>query len=1318
MPAVARKPKLKQGTVDLVAESRERAEKSAIRHAKKQAKLKEDARKAGLKEPADRVPFAQYKNTRAREANQKIRFEKKNKIRPLVIEFLGGRIPVVDPNGTWAMRSPPYLESAYDLVAHVIAKQDPSIKAVLDLETWQLFAGVLHHAASLRFEDDDKQMGEEDRPKVQFHKTWEDVKNFLLGLMRDLINDCMRDPETSPEGKVWAHNGSNFDWVGFALSLGMDRVTGYWCEILANDENGEEKIYKVNFRISTFSGKSRITLSTGSGPGGQYRLQLLDSYHIITAPLSVLGDKGVTPLQFTDPLAWINGKKCSITGENFNLTTEDVRPYRFNAHKPGRTLESFRDSGEITDITYEGLSLWLNTLDSPEYTCDDVIILANAMKSYAAKFRFFAKPLADLLGQEAVDSLRPFSFNTASSGGFALAVAYWYESRLQRDENGIIGLKDSLKKQYKERYFALIAGRDFVQVMSEAEAMAYVRDQLKAEKTVRIQRHGIVNKGETVLIEYPVCTTQFDNRFSRMAQNGSQTTVFKTMAHQMLEVDANSAFPAAMARGCERRVVRQGFEHKGMVIGRYESPEKINALVGYEEPSNRVARPTKDMITHGIATCEEIMDEHGELRKMWVVRGRQKILAMLNFRSGEFSVVLPPSLDPELNMVPGTPIRTPGRALDSRLVNPRIAQPSLLFLRGEYIASYACSPTVDDNAMVIFLGEDFVDEDGKKQFRNRSRHGQIMGITVEKDGSISGQPHNPLKKFIEIAYNKRLEEKNMAKKALAAGDLKLYERMTYEATMTKLILNGGSYGTFAQNKQPERDFSLEDLGECLEIIESLAGLDPHWEGMRGCIKRLTPGYEFEDAGCSWSDLYNSIEQFNVVRVDAQANLEKWSDLYRSIGEINADKIAAKANLDKWTATAASVMRIQVEAFRLLFSTWAVHQITTFSSYRYKSPELDEDGHRIFKARGIITSAEETASHAIRCFASAVVAKAAVNLHLGQLAIQRSPFGLAYSDTDSLHAETGIIKPFDNVRAVAYVNHTYEVVYGDQPDDHVAGLQRLMNDPSVRRAKIFTDILEIYGLRTGELLGQWGLESHKYTKGLVSPVADGKPYSSHRTFYLGPKVYIDTDSNHNAARTKVRSIPKLNPVHPAVLEGVLVSIPSLADRRGLDQENFRAVTLDGTREVKFGGKRRRVETLFSSPRRKYQDSSNSTPFDLELSPEMNSRILRGDLISPEAVARDAMSTIGLDEEMTNIKGLQDAYMIYKSQVRIQGMSFDTVKQQVQDDILYKQGLINYQKLRETENPIEESTQMIKTEDDFLDWISGKLTDIEVEMKKEA
>jgi hypothetical protein len=157
------------------------------------------------------------------------------------------------------------------------------------------------------------------------------------------------------------------------------------------------------------------------------------------------------------------------------------------------------------------------------------------------------------------------------------------------------------------------------------------------------------------------------------------------------------------------------------------------------------------------------------------------------------------------------------------------------------------------------------------------------------------------------------------------------------------------------------------------------------------------------------------------------------------------------------------------------------------------------------------------------------------------------------------------------------------------------------------------------------------------------------------------------------------------VHPAVFEGFVTSIPSLADRRGLDQENFRKVKLDSTREVKFGKLKRRVTTLFSSPRRKYHDTSTSEPFSLEYTPEMTKLIMAGEMISSESLARNAMAGIGLDEDFVNIRGLEQAYMTYTKEVKIQGRSFDDVSHEVSQDILAKERLINSQQMSETFNP---------------------------------
>lgn len=1193
--------------------------------------------------------YQQAMSDYARSENAKITDEQTTEMLPLVVAIKGERTAVADPCGIWAFRTPNFFRSPRDMILHVIAKQSPRIMAVIDLETFQLRAGVLHHAGSIVFKDDEKIYGASDFGQVKIHRSWSEIGDFVADLFQQLIEACQADPEGSKEAKLYAHNGSNFDFVGFALHLGMDRNTGYFREIRFGG-----KVYKLFYEITTYAGKSSITIYSGQGKGGKYRLKLIDSNHILTVPLSRLGDsfgKGKTPEQYTDPLKWLSRKRSATTGTNFSLDLEDVRPYLNFAHK--KPLSDFE--GKLSDEAYEGLSVWKNTLDDVEYTCADVIVLVNALKRFARKFRDFAQPLAKMLGQETVDSLQPFAFNTASTAGFALSAAYWYESRLELDDDGNVKLRRSLQFQQKKDVYALIDGsRGYGKMLSQ--------DELDAElaEGTPIQWHGIVKKGQRAIIQSPVWTTAWDNRFSRVAQNGSQTSVFKPVGHRVIEVDANSAFPAAMAQGCAKRVEFDGYEFtskgESRSIEGSNSAIACNALIGYEDPGYRQSMPTKAMIDHGIATPEEMVNEKGEPVTMWVVRGRQRILHMLQIRNGEFTCVLPPSLDKDILDIPGTPLRTPGRGLDSRLINARIVRPTILMLRGEYLASYAAKPTVDDDAMVVYLCEVDRFHFGRKTYRDRSRHGPIMGVSIDATGKVFGRPHLPHQKFIQTLYNTRLQEKRLAKEAGERGDLKLQDQLLADAEMTKLIMNGGGYGTYSQNKRPETDFDLGDMDKCIEIIESIAGLDPAWKGMSDCIYKLTPGYKYDYDNCCWGDLYASLSIFREEREAILAGGKKHELDYHRI--------------------------VFLGAMKDLFGQWADNQIVTFTTYKHRSQELDASGEPIIQTRGIITAAEETAPHAIRPYASAVVAKAAVSLHEGQLIVNRSPFGLAYSDTDSLHIETGIIREIrdDAVRALVIAEHVKR--YGTAPEVAEKGLERMMNEDSDDNKKLFAAIMRKAGLVIGDGLGMWGIEVHTYSKGLpISELQEGTAYQSHRTFYMGPKIYVDTDRNNNVARAKVRSVPKINPLQPPVFQGHILNTPNLSDRRGLVQENFRQVKLDSPTRIYFKKDRwTTIESMFASPRRIYPDIHTSVPFELDFPPEIESRILRGEMIRPDTISRALMQPIGVDEEKKNVSGLLDAYRLYKAEAVIKGKSFDSVVKMIDDETSRIQSIIRDQNLQ--------------------------------------
>lgn len=1210
------------------------------------------AEKISEEKPKKIKPHAERETARSKEEAEKIREEQNRKIKPLVINYGGKPTVVADPNCLWGFRTPPYFTSPNDLILHAFAKKAPRFLAVFDIESWQFRAGVLHHAVAARFKDDDTYLTEENFSDVKVMHSWKDFGDYIVDLLVDTRAACLADPSGSKESKVFAHHASHFDLVGLALHLGMDRNTGYWREVVVADQDGKRKKLKLNYEIVTYSGKSSISVYAGQGNGGQWRVKLLDSAHILPAKLKNLGDdivKGVTPTQFTKPLTWINQRTSPNTGKPFDLTLRDVRPYLLVAHKV--SLEDFKDA--LSAEAYEGLKLWKSVIEYPEYSYSDAIVLINALKRYARKFRSFTEPLRGMLGDEVVDSLEPFSFNTTSTAGFALSVAYWYESRLVKGDDGSLDIKRSLKFQQKNIVYALVDGaRSYAKIVNKEE----LKEEIAAGTP--IQYHGIVRQGERVLIAYPVWTSRFDNRFSRMAQNGSQTTVFKPMGRKVKEIDINSAFPAAMAVGCKKKIDFPGFDltsfdFEGNEVVRKikgsEKPVTCNALVGYEDPGYRNGMPTKIMSQLGIAKKEEMIDPDGNPIHMWVVRGRQNILHMLQFRNGEFTCVLPPSASEELGAIPLIPLRTPGRALESRLIYPRIVRPTLALIRGEYLAAYAAHPTVDDDEMVVYLCEEAKDEMGKVHRFDRSRHGPIMGVAVDGSGKVFGNPHLPHRKFFDMLFNTRLAEKKRASEAEKRGDLALAAQMTADANMTKLLMNGGGYGTYGQNKRPEKDFNLGSLDECVEIIEILTGLDPAWSGMLECVKRLAPQLEVEEGQCGWGTLYTAIDMY---RMDMEAAIAS----------------GKKSSVDLQ-------QHILISAMKTLFTEWADNHLTTFTTMRYTTPHVGANGQRIVQTRGIITAAEETAGHAIRPYASAVVAKAAVTLHTCQIQSHQSPFELVYSDTDSDKLETGVIKPFTNPDAIDYVAKAYARQYSKEPGDIRLALEELMNDSTVDTYKIFEDILKIYGVDIGSGLGQWGIERYKYDEGLASPVKEGHEFQADRSFYFASKVYIDLDADNAVGRAKVRSVPKVNPIQPAVFEGHMVGIPSLADRRGLDEEVFRHVKLDGNRRIAFGKNKVTVESMFSSPRRIYKDMGFSAPFDLEIPPEIESKILAGELVRPIAFATSIMGTMALDEEMTRIEGLRQAYMLYKAEARINGMSFDSALASVKEDKEQIQSILN-------------------------------------------
>lgn len=1237
-----------------------RVDKIARGMAKKAVKKKapedmSDAEKEKLRRSERAALRKQRKSDYARLESQKIMDEMDSDIHPAVIDFKGERAVVVDPIGAWAMRTTPFLDSDENMILTHICRKAPGVLGVMDFETWGFSASVIHHGVFSLFEDDDQLLDERAFKDVSFFYSFDELKSILIDTLSGVIEAHKADPSRSKTAKIYAHNGQNFDFVGFAISMGLDRNYDVEAQVMVG---GKKQKWRIS--IDTFSNKSKITFATGQGHG--YRLQLIDSAHLLPDRLKNLGGslaKGETPLQYTDPIAWINQKTRS-SGQPFNLKPEDVAAYLLSAHST--SLEECKD--KLSEEAYEGLQVWRGTIDDKEYSCADAVVLINALKRYARKIRQFATNLGEMLGHEVAGSIEPFAYNTISSAGFALSAAYWYSSRLERDEHGRLQFKKYLTQNIKQ--YALVdrvTGMSRIIGVTEAETLM--------TKGIPFQMHGVILPGsrvetvdskgqktmvnEQVLIEQPIFTSALDNRFSKIAQNGSLTVVMQPIGRRIRKFDINSSFPGVMANGVKKKIKAEGYEFinsSGKPDRVVPETETINALIGYEDPGNRCSRPTIPMIEFGLATKEAMLNELGEEVEMWVVRGREKILQMLQFRNGEFTCILPPSTDRFLRENPLIPVRTPGRGLDSRLINAEIVKPTMMLIRGEYLAAYAAYATEDDDAMVVYLSEI---KKGERTERYRSRHGPIVGVTCARDSAgvinVIGAPHRPHKQFMEMLFNTRLSEKKKAAKLAIEGLYDLSLQAKADSQITKLLMNGGSYGSYAQSNKPELDFNLASFIECEEVIDRLRGLDPHWQGMFYGLEAIAKyiNVELDYDSCSWRTFDSAIEEFY--------------EHYEKTACMSSEHHLKTLEKD-W-----------IKCMKRFFHEWAGNQLTHFTTYTYKS--TNSEGLEVRAQRGILTTFDKTASHAIRPYPCAVLAKSAVALHEGQRSVWNSPFGLCYSDTDSLDLETGKIRPVGmTLEVMSLIGDEYKRRFGSEPSGEVGyreALEIMMHQyefdgiPSDKEGndKLIIDILKSAGLAISTDLGAWGIEETKYDPKLVFKESEegekvdqaGKGYVPYLAHYFAPKVYAYLDEESNCGSATVRSVPRANALHPPLLRGFVIGTSSLGDRRGLSPQSLKKVNLNDTRRIKRGkNKHITVPSLLSNPRRIYPDEYSSKPFRLDISPLMEQQILDGRKFSSAEMTRDLVKHFRIDESKSVIRGLELGLDQYERTVRVAGMSY--------------------------------------------------------------
>lgn len=1123
------------------------------------------------------------------------------------------RPDVVDVKGVWARTSPRAQKGLANYVLQQMVKVKPMLTDVMDMETFQLRPGVLHHGGFMSFDMDRlEHYGEEDLNKVKIFKSFDELEEMILGRLKTLIEMAHADPEnklTKATGKCWAHAGARFDWVGFALHLGADKNTKITSTLTVN-----KKKHAITWDIKSFSNKPRITLRTGRGGG--YKYEMVDSFWLMPSTLKDLSAavlKGELPEQFKDPISWMNKR-----GHQVGLA--ELRPYLVDAHLGD--LESFRN--RLSPEAYEALSDWKGTIDDVRYTQSDVVVLANALITYTQAFKEIMEPLKDFLGEEVMESMHPLSYNTASTAGFSLSMAYWYMSQYQRNQDGTYQIKGTLAHHFKETKIAeCVAGR-------RPEMLDKSRVEELLESKTPLSLHGLLlgNKDVEYIVN-PVFTTRLDNQFALWSQFGGVTENYAARnkpGHRIWGFDLNSHYA---------RMAMSGFRLRIKELG----GKLLNSALGFYHHSFLQSFPTSVMLDSGLATREKVINSKGEEVLALVVRGRQKILKLLDFRGGTFTVQLSPSTSDFLNECPIIPFRMEGQGLDSRMIRPRIVENTLAIVTGGLLGLYCSFPVQNDDDMVVYLCERGVDDLGQNIWIDRSRHAPILGIKAvvneDRDGNkyvkIDGTPENPHAEFNAKTY--KLREKYRIEAAIARerGDLELAALLDARSLMIKMILTGGGYGSYAQSNRPDLDINLCDLDEVNATLQILQALDPEWSGVDEFARKAQayiPASHAEDfqieegATLGWSHLYRRLGFCAQLHEELEERISKCTDFQER------EELDHTLNVLKQKHS-----RVPDELFR----SWAAAQITRYSSYSHYLPKKFGQGQQVEERHGVLGLAESTADQAQRPFATQITDKGQAALFQLLYACWQNKYHLLTADTDGV--KVGI--PYLNDQGV-----------------------------KIEEADIIKQLEATDLVKFGTGLGELKFEHATVREGLG--IADnGKKFEAMNGFFLGTKVYFLCDDEFNLKSCAVRSVPRKNAVHQAVMMGYSVGASSLGSKPGIQAESFRHVNLLENKDIEFAeatsNRKRKTEALFSNPRRQYPDQYSSKPFDAKYPASVSARIAAGELISPSAVSSAVNREMSLKKDMQEVRGLELALREYKNKVKISGGDFyfhaDKVKEEI-------------------------------------------------------
>lgn len=1117
---------------------------------------------------------------------------------------------VVDVKGVRARRTPRAQKSMPYHILQQPIRSKTIRQRVFDCETFQLRPGAVHHGASMVFDPDrETHYTKDDFDQVEIFKSWKGFEKLIMDDFAYLVTMAEKEKLTKAVAKCWAHAGSRFDLVGFALHLGIDKNTKMRTTMVIN---GRKR--KITWQIKSFSNKPRITLSCGKGGGLKY--EMVDSFWLMPSKLKDLGAalvKGDLPEQFKDPISWMSKR-----GHSVDLA--ELRPYLLNAHLGD--LEDFH--GRISQNAYSALNTWKETIDDVDYTKSDVVVLANALITYTQAYKELMVPLEDFLGKQIIDEIHPLSFNTASTAGFTLSMAYMYMNQYQRNADGTYGIKESLKHHFKKIVIARVPSVGAPTILTDAEA-----DEVLASG-VELQQHGLMLRkaAEVQYIINPIFTVREDNEFDTHSQFGGVTEQMAAMnlpGYRVVGLDLNSWYA---------KVAQSGVTIRPDIMG----GKALNAGRGFQHHSYRSSYPTEVMRDSGLATKEKFINEKGEEVSVWVVRGRQKILKMLEFRSGTFTVQLSPSKSEFRNLCPPIPFRMEGQGLDSRMIRPRIVEKTLVVVTAALLGYYCCLPTENEDDMVVYLSERGTDALGDPTWLTRSRHAAILGIkavvNTDADGKpyvkVDGTPVVPLGLFTSHTYALREKYRVAASEALDRGDLELWALYTARQIMVKNILVGGGYGAYAQGQRPEKDINLCDMNDVIETIETLQALDPDWSGVAEFVKKAQAQIPKARAG----DF--SIEEGSTL---------SWPQLYRRLSffleqqEALEDRISRSVDPSEREDLEHSLIVMKQDHSRVpdeLFRAWAAAQITTYTSYEHHLPRRFGKESR-FERHGTLGLADSTSPHAQRPFASQITDKGQVGLFQLLEACWESGYQLLSCDTDGV--KIGVpLKDKD----------------GNPIED----------------ADIVKAIEKTGYFKFGTGLGQLKFEYATVREGLGT-LDVGKKFEAMNGFFLGSKVYFLCDADMNLKSCAVRSVPRANAIHQGVMMGYSVGASGLGSKPGIHAESFRHVNLLESRDMEFAEetaiRKRKVEALFQNPRRRYYDKYSSVPFEARMPESLKAKIAAGDRISSSSVCSAINKEMSITKDMAEIRGLIQASNEYKSSVKIAGADFYYHADRVQQEI---------------------------------------------------